>query len=850
MGGKRKVVETSPVAAAPRATKRSTRSSTVAAVNSTPPAPTPHSPPAKKAVKALKPVHATAQAPPPSLATGDVDAKASELLAGLSVSNFTLATNHAGDVMDASLVQIDLAKNTDKYYVLQLIAVGHGQTYYVFTRWGRTGQVGQHKLDGPFSYDDAQDNFCKKFLDKTGSNWADKGSFECKKGKYDLLVVDYMAAQASTGAVWEYYMGNFVDGKATGWYPYTAEGMAQTEALWQTFQANTTYSSRIVESGMYSYQVDLVNMTQTNMSTHKSRFIRRAHNGIVVAAAAAPSSGPPSIACGSSVPGHPPALPVIPIAVPATVIKSSLFTLPGVVPQPTPSKATSSVHPATSPVAKKALPPPVMAPPAAVHRPLDSIYEQLYGSNADVVDDYDVMLNEVAIKASSSHNKFYRIQLLDLRNGSWDVFTRWGRVGEDGNHALLGPFAALGDAATAFSKKFTDKTKNKWDDRATFVAKKNQYEIVELDMTASSAAHAPVAVVNDTIPSRLPKQTQKLICMIFDTDMFQSELKRMNLDPARMPLGTLSLQQIQKGVAILDELQANLTTPNATLRTTLSSKFYTLIPHAFSRSTIPPVLATPQQLEEKYDMLSTLHDIVVAQDVERAIHVPSVQQANSIDLKYAELQCQLDLVSPSDPVYSVVTKYIQHSSSGLLLQQHVALQDIWAVRRHAEDKSFASFAAVPNHRLLWHGTNVAVVAAILKSGLRIMPSAGGRVGKGIYLADMLAKSRQYVHPTQFDGTQTGCLFLVETALGDIHEITQDDPSLTKPPAPFDSVLAKGTTYPDPAHDQLVDFDGNHVRVPVGPTVTSHALATSFTHNEFLVYQERQQRLRFIVTFKM
>ena len=34
---------------------------------------------------------------------------------------------------------------------------------------------------------------------------------------------------------------------------------------------------------------------------------------------------------------------------------------------------------------------------------------------------------------------------------------------------------------------------------------------------------------------------------------------------------------------------------------------------------------------------------------------------------------------------------------------------------------------------MWHGTNVAVVVAILKTGLRIMPHSGGRVGKGIYL---------------------------------------------------------------------------------------------------------------------
>lgn len=46
-------------------------------------------------------------------------------------------------------------------------------------------------------------------------------------------------------------------------------------------------------------------------------------------------------------------------------------------------------------------------------------------------------------------------------------------------------------------------------------------------------------------------------------------------------------------------------------------------------------------------------------------------------------------------------------------------------------------------RLLWHGTNVAVVAAVLKTGLRIMPHSGGRVGKGIYLASEHSKSAGY-----------------------------------------------------------------------------------------------------------
>ena len=60
-----------------------------------------------------------------------------------------------------------------------------------------------------------------------------------------------------------------------------------------------------------------------------------------------------------------------------------------------------------------------------------------------------------------------------------------------------------------------------------------------------------------------------------------------------------------------------------------------------------------------------------------------------------------------------------------------------------QDKRFLVHDDLENRKLLWHGTNVAVVAAILKSGLRIMPHSGGRVGRGIYFASENGKSAGY-----------------------------------------------------------------------------------------------------------
>ena len=72
------------------------------------------------------------------------------------------------------------------------------------------------------------------------------------------------------------------------------------------------------------------------------------------------------------------------------------------------------------------------------------------------------------------------------------------------------------------------------------------------------------------------------------------------------------------------------------------------------------------------------------------------------------------------------------------------LMDLWRVDRHCESTNFDQHRELSNRRLLWHGTNIAVVAAILKAGLRIMPHACGRVGRGLYLANQQSKSASYV----------------------------------------------------------------------------------------------------------
>lgn len=66
--------------------------------------------------------------------------------------------------------------------------------------------------------------------------------------------------------------------------------------------------------------------------------------------------------------------------------------------------------------------------------------------------------------------------------------------------------------------------------------------------------------------------------------------------------------------------------------------------------------------------------------------------------------------------------------------------EVFELVREGEAERHARFYETGNRRLLWHGTDVAVAAAIIAQGLRIMPGAGGRVGQGIYMADEMCKS--------------------------------------------------------------------------------------------------------------
>ncbi|XP_048403741.1 protein mono-ADP-ribosyltransferase PARP3 [Stegostoma tigrinum] len=471
-------------------------------------------------------------------------------------------------------------------------------------------------------------------------------------------------------------------------------------------------------------------------------------------------------------------------------------------------------------------------------------------TSAKIHEDYDCMLNQTNI--GNNNNKFYIIQLIEL-NGSYYCWNRWGRVGEVGQSKLGSP-VALNAAVKDFEKKFKDKTKNDWVNRDSFVAHPGKYTMIEVQQGYEEAT----IVKNDTVdgstavskkvkPCTLDKPTQELVSLLFSHDMFKEQMQTMNLDVKKMPLGKLSKQQIAKGFDALDEIEAALKpSPNRKQLEELSSKFYTIIPHYFGRNR-PPVIDTSEVIQAKRDMLLVLADIELAQSLqaekEQKIKTEIIKEvSHPLDEDYNLLKCDLQLLAPNSEEFQLIKKYVDVTRCSY---RPVKIQSIWKVDRDGEGTRFKTHDNIENRRLLWHGTNIAVVAAILKTGLRIMPHSGGRVGCGIYFASENSKSAGYVG---FTSKGVGVMFLSEVALGKEHSIFQNNSRLKSAPKGFDSVVARGTTEPDCSQDKEFIFEGKKVMVPQGKPVNMN-LQSHFSQSEYVIYKESQARLRYLLQVK-
>ncbi|CAG5133421.1 unnamed protein product, partial [Candidula unifasciata] len=273
------------------------------------------------------------------------------------------------------------------------------------------------------------------------------------------------------------------------------------------------------------------------------------------------------------------------------------------------------------------------------------------------------------------------------------------------------------------------------------------------------------------------------------------------------------------------------------------SEFYTRIPHEFGMQ-VPPLIRTPQMVKEKIALLEALEDIEIAIKMLRG----GDMSENPVDRHYHQLHCSLEPLDHNSDEFKLIEKYLQHTHASTHNQYKMELVDVFACSKEGEAEHFKDYG---NRMLLWHGSRLTNWAGILGQGLRIAPPeapvTGYMFGKGVYFADMSSKSANYCFASKTKNT--GLLLLCDVSLGNIEDKLAADYNADKLPKGKHSVRGVGMIAPDPAENVKL-LDG--VVVPVGKpkdTRTNNPGGFTLNYNEYIVYDVRQVRMKYLVEVK-
>jgi len=485
------------------------------------------------------------------------------------------------------------------------------------------------------------------------------------------------------------------------------------------------------------------------------------------------------------------------------------------------------------------------------------------------------------------------------------------RAGSKENKCLLHPHESMAAAMTEFEKIFKKHAGNDWAAYATarqytplpgsydlflhpdaelqtdsveepfapqrsesvLTAQELQAELVRRGVICDArASHADLLkLVESTAAAKpceaavLPPSVRSFVDLIFSERMLLHELARRDVNLDRFPLGELSATTIRAAYAALSRAAAEIERfsaeegdAKAALRHSMellaaTNDFLKAIPHQLSKVDQSVLrLSTPQIIQEKVDLVSTLEQVLQRMRMESkhlAPRAPAAQPADETPAdethrQYAALKCDLQPVAAGSAEFEAVRAYL--SRGGV---PAAGLQALFKCGRAGEAQRFAKHEKDAQRRLLWHGSSLSNWAGIFSQGLRIAPpeapASGYNFDKGLYFADASEKSFTYCRA---EAGGSAVLLLADVACGDCCYKTFPDTAAKSSCELLqkDSVFARGMRAPDEAAGSL-DLGG--ATLPLGALVESKKHGDQLLmmgHNEFIVYDEARVQFKYVL----
>lgn len=468
---------------------------------------------------------------------------------------------------------------------------------------------------------------------------------------------------------------------------------------------------------------------------------------------------------------------------------------------------------------------------------------------SDKKDVYSCTLNQTQLRANA--NKFYIIQLIKTTS-DYTLFTRWGRIGDDGQTQYKS-YPTESGGIIAFKNQFKTKTRNNWDKRDNFVKKSGKYFLTE------TSYEDELKDIKDTPVKDIPKSVlvdriQTLIKLISDIDMMKKTMIELDIDTKKLPLGKLKKSQLDKALKVLEKINNSLkdkTKSKVDLENEieeLSSEYYTYIPFVCGRRR-PPLINDDTIVTKLTNTVEDLKNITINVKITQGM----TGNTNPVDCVYNNLNTQMKPVGKTTKAWNCINKFFTNTHApthNFKLQ----LIDVLEVTRNGNYDVYNDYAKkLGNRQLLIHGSRMCNWVSILKNNLMLDPSkmgahiSGKMFGYGVYFANSFSKSAQYCG-VPYGGSGTICFALAEVAMGNECEKLNSDYYVSKTKLEktgHNSTWGIGNMTPSE-----YEFLGkNKIKVPVGKLVKSNRNSV-LRYDEKIVYDSNQFCVKFMVIAHM
>ncbi|CAF4358739.1 unnamed protein product, partial [Rotaria sp. Silwood2] len=499
--------------------------------------------------------------------------------------------------------------------------------------------------------------------------------------------------------------------------------------------------------------------------------------------------------------------------------------------------------------------------------------------DTDKNEPYDVRLTKIDVNYGiHGLYNFYRMQIIKhkSKNNLYFLFTRWGRIGDDGQYQLT-PYSTLDECRKEYLKVFREKTGNAWKDTNQFEVKPKKYTLIKLN-ERDRYKYSNVPINFNRLQSEQTHPTSKLQSSVFKNFLktlinpltIRTNIDKTQLDVEWMPVSQLNRDALHRARDLLIQIKKNLEknqelylemqrTKSIEQQNELKSvleviykctnEYYSIIPLRGYTDEKLPIIDNEQILKRQEKIIYDLLELELSYKILLGAQV-NLKNISPLDYLYKSMNCQFEAMNKDDIDSQLILRYIWASTTNIKVEQ------IFKIARPDEDERLFK-SNLDNHYLLWHGTSICNLISILNRGLLVGPldatTTGSLFGKGIYTADAFGKSLGYCSGiTQNDGERC-FMILCEVALGKIKEVglnsNDDDNTKQLDLSQFQSRKGVGRNIPDPRYTITRNYG---VRMPLGKLINNTELKFAYGglhYNEYIVYDESQIALRYLVQFR-